>query len=71
MSLPLFEIVAVERRRAERPAGFSFPERRRQELDPLLQMALANAADAGLLRLVMLAAAATLVVALATSRLFG
>lgn len=43
------------------------PTRRLEEMDPLEQMALAAAADAALLRLVLCAAAATLMLALAAS----
>lgn len=67
MFLRLFQTLAVERRQTSQAVSLAWPERRRDEMDPLAQMALANAADANLLRLVLCAASATLVLALASS----
>lgn len=50
-------------------AAFAAPDRRQDDADALAQMALADAADASLLRLVLCAASATLVLALASSLL--
>lgn len=50
-------------------APFVAPDRRLDDADALAQMALADAADASLLRLVLCAASATLVLALASSLL--
>jgi hypothetical protein len=50
-------------------AAFPAPERRLDDAEALAQMALADAADASLLRLVLCAASATLVLALASSLL--
>lgn len=57
------------------PAGYALPalpalpDGRLEELDPMAQMALADAADRSLLRLVLCAAGSTLLLALATSLL--
>lgn len=49
--------------------GFALPEGSLDPMDPLAQMAQADAADASLLRLVLCAAGATLMLALASSLL--
>jgi hypothetical protein len=51
------------------PAGYALADGRLDELDPMAQMALADAADRSLLRLVLCAAGSTLLLALATSLL--
>jgi hypothetical protein len=51
------------------PTTLALPEGGLDEIDPLAQMALAEAADRGLLRLVVCAACATLMLALASSLL--
>jgi hypothetical protein len=48
---------------------YALPEAGLDEMDPLAQMALADAADASLMRLVLCAASATLALALLTSLL--
>lgn len=50
-------------------AGFALPEGALDEVDPLAQMAHADAADASLLRLVLCAATATLALAIGSSLL--
>ena len=67
MFVQLFDVPTIERRRARADLRIAWPERRRDIHDPLVQMAEANAADASLLRLVVCAAGATLLLALATS----
>ncbi len=49
------------------PGAFAMPDGCLDDLDPIAQMAQADAADRSLLRLVLCAAGATLVLALATS----
>lgn len=67
MFVQLFDVPAAERRQASADIRIAWPERRHDHSDPLAQMAEANAADASLLRLVICAAGATLLLALATS----
>lgn len=66
-TLPLARRVGLAGCAAE--AAFAAPARRLDDADVLAQMALADAADASLLRLVLCAAGATLVLALASSLL--
>ena len=54
---------------ASTDTGFAVPEGGLDEMDPLAQMAHADAADASLLRLVLCAASATLALAIASSLL--
>ncbi|MBI5717941.1 MAG: hypothetical protein HZC37_09680 [Burkholderiales bacterium] len=51
------------------PGGLTLPEVSLDDMDPLAQMAQADAADASLMRLVLCAASATLVLAVASSLL--
>ena len=53
----------------ERSNGFALPEGSLDDMDPLAQMAQADAADASLMRLVLCTAGATLVLAMASSLL--
>jgi len=68
----LVAIVDTARLALMPPTGagrYALPEASLDEIDPLAQMALADAADASLMRLVLCAAGATLALALVTSLL--